>query len=303
MFQERLLPDGDVVLNVAEGPKSGGPLVLLHGVVRCWQDFVPLLPALVTRWHVYGLDFRGHGGSQPAPDAYLVTDYVRDAVQFISTQFETPVVLFGHSLGAMVAAAVAAELPERVCGLVLEDPPFDTMGSRIRQTSFHSYFAALFELVQRRLPVAALARELAELRITTPGQSESVRLGNLRDAVALRFVARCCNSLDPEVLRPIVAGRWLDGYRCDEILRSITCPTLLLQGDETVGGMLSDADASEVASLVADCLHIKLPGTGHLIHSLQTETTLRHVQGFLESLPPVAVRGKPHHSHSRKSLA
>jgi pimeloyl-ACP methyl ester carboxylesterase len=303
MFQERQLSGDDVPLNFAEGPQSGGPLVLLHGVVRCWQDFVPLMPALAARWHVHGLDFRGHGGSQPSPGAYLVTDYVRDAVHLISAHLTEPVVIYGHSLGAMVAAAVAAELPDRVRGLVLEDPPFDTMGSRIRQTSFHSYFAALFELVQRQLPDTVLARELAEMRVTTPGQTESVRLGSLRDAVALRFVARCCDTLDPEVLRPIVEGRWLNGYRRDEILRHITCPTLLLQADESAGGMLPDADAAEVLSLLADGLHIKFPGTGHLIHSQQTEAVLRHVQAFLESLPPLAGRGKLHHTNNRNSLA
>ena len=35
-----------------------------------------------------------------------------------------PLIIFGHSLGAMVAAAVAAELPQLVLGIVLEDPLF-----------------------------------------------------------------------------------------------------------------------------------------------------------------------------------
>ena len=73
--------------------------------------------------------------------------------------------------------------------------------------------------------------------------------------------------------------------------------------DETAGGMLSDADAAEVISLLADGLHIKFSGTGHLIHAQQTEATLRHLQAFLESLPPLAARGNPHHTHNRNSRA
>ena len=109
---------------------SGPVLVLLHGVTRCGADWEPLLPALAEDWTVIALDQRGHGTS-PRAGSYLVTDYVADAVRFVREETAGPIFIFGHSLGAMVAAAVAAELPDRVGGIILEDPPFHTMGNRI----------------------------------------------------------------------------------------------------------------------------------------------------------------------------
>lgn len=284
MLEEFEFDSTGVRLNVAVGPESGPPLLFLHGVTRRWQDFAGLLPAFAARWQVYGLDHRGHGRSGQAPGRYLVTDYARDAAAFVRDQMPQPVVIYGHSLGAMVAAAVASEMPDRVRGLILEDPPFDTLGSRIGESAFHDYFVQLQRLVRRVGNATDLNRELPELRYTVPGQPAKIRLGDTRDPASIRFSARCLSLLDPEVLTPLVAGQWLDGYNTDSIVKKIACPTLLLQADVAAGGMLSDPDADHIASLIADCTRVRLPGVGHLIHWMQTETTLRLALNFLESL-------------------
>lgn len=59
-LQERSFHTGSVTLNFAEGPPSGPPLVLLHGINNRWQAFLPLMPALATRWHIYALDLLHH---------------------------------------------------------------------------------------------------------------------------------------------------------------------------------------------------------------------------------------------------
>lgn len=283
MFEQLRFRTEEADLNVAEGPAHGPPLLLLHGVLRCWQDFAPLLPALSARWQVHALDHRGHGRSGRTPGNYLVADYARDAVSYLG-QFNQPAVLYGHSLGAMVAAAAAAAAPQAVKALVLEDPPFDTMGPRIARTSFHSLFVAYENLLGRSRSVPELARELAEVRVTTPGADKSVRLGDVRDAASLRFSASCLAKVDPQVLAPIVAGRWLEGYDRSRVLAGIRCPVLLLQADESAGGMLVDSDAAEAQQAIADCTLIRVPGVGHLIHWSAIETTLRLVLPFLESL-------------------
>src|SRR5580692_5159456 len=77
MFHEQTFSCGDFTLNGAMGPRSGPPLVFLHGITRRWQDFLTLMPSLTPRWTVYGLDFRGHGRSDRST-SYLVADHVRD---------------------------------------------------------------------------------------------------------------------------------------------------------------------------------------------------------------------------------
>lgn len=284
MLSEQIFHHAGLNLNYASGARNGPALVFFHGVTRHWQSFVPLIPTLAVRWHVHALDHRGHGLSSRKPAGYLVKDYVRDAAAFVAQQVQGPVVLYGHSLGAMVAAGVAAELPQQVRGVVLEDPPFDTMGPHIEQTALLSYFAGVQPFAESTLPVGALARQLAEIPLTTPGKAGSIKLGDTRDMASLRFTARCLKQLDRDVLSPIVAGRWLDGFDWAGTLAQISSPALLLQADVTAGGMLTDTDAAEAERLMSDCCRVRLPKVGHLIHWLQTETCLRLVLSFLESL-------------------
>ncbi|HEY4312980.1 MAG TPA: alpha/beta hydrolase [Pirellulales bacterium] len=283
MLTETQFTTDDVTLNLAVGPASGAPLLLLHGVARRWQDYVTLIPMLMTRWQVFALDFRGHGRSTRAAN-YLVIDYVRDAVQAIEKQCKTPTVVFGHSLGAMVAAAVAAERAEQVRGVVLEDPPFGLLGSDVRQTVYHSMFSAYGKLAGTSQSIDELSARLADVTLDAPGQAQPLRLGDVRDPAALRFMASCLAQLDPAVMTPLVEGRWMDGYDQASLLSRIACPVLLLQGDEAQGGMLDDRRAAGAVAALRHATHVKVATAGHQIHSMQTETTLRLVTNFLESL-------------------
>lgn len=275
---------GPVSLNIATGPDNGPPLVLLHGVTRRWQDFNSILPALSLNHRVLGVDLRGHGRSGRVPGAYRVIDYVNDVVELIRETADEPVVLIGHSLGSMVAAAVAARAPDRVRTLVLEDPTFEMTARRIREGTFLDLFHAFQPHAGSQHTVSAIARELGQAPIYLPGRSETVTLGSLRNEVALRFSAACLKQLDRDVLTPAIAEQWLDGYDVPTTLNSLKCPTLLLQGDFSAGGALPDPYATELASLIPGCVHIRVPGVGHNIHAENAEAMLRLVLPFLSSL-------------------
>jgi pimeloyl-ACP methyl ester carboxylesterase len=276
---------GQPALCYLEGPKAGPPLLLLHGVGRCAEDYREFAAGLVRDWHVHAPDFRGHGGSDRTPDQYLVTDYARDAVAFVRDEIRQPVLIFGHSLGAMVALAVAAKLPGLVRGIVLEDPPFHTMGRQIAQTPWQALFMGMRDLARSGTDSDELAVALAQLPVASPGRSGLTRLGQLRSAVSLRFSARCLAQLDPEVFTPVIEGRWLDGYDERELYLRVGCPVLLLQGDPSAGGALTDADADAAMAALPGCRRVQSPGVGHLIHQDQPAAALRVLQEFAAGLP------------------
>lgn len=271
-------------LNFAEGPGNGPPLILLHGVLRQWADYASVLPVLTSRWHVFGIDFRGHGKSSRLPDQYFVVDYMRDVATFVNNQLRQPVVIYGHSLGAMTAVHVAAEMRDHVKAIVLEDPPFQTMGSRIRETQYFSQFSGILRLLSDSAEVGKLAADLAELQIDVPGKDSFIRFGDLRDSAALRWFATCLSQVDPAIIEPILAGRWLEGYDVDRLIQRVRCPTLLLQADRQAGGMLTDEDASFMQRTIRDCARIRFPGVGHSIRWSAFESWQRVVLSFLESV-------------------
>lgn len=252
------------------------PIAFLHGVTRCGASADPLRPFFDIRWSP---DFPGHGASERRAGHYRVADQVEWATEYVRALPEPKVILYGHSMGAMVAAAVAARLPGRVAAAILEDPPFSTMGTRIRRTPWHGYFSALRGVVgNRALPVGEYARQLADLRYGDP--STLTRLGDTRDATAVRFSALAWRQLDPAVLDPIVDETWMNGYE----LGHVECPVLVLQADRAVGGMLTDDEAAWLETKASDCTTVHVAGAPHLIHWMDTPAVVRLVTGFLATL-------------------
>jgi pimeloyl-ACP methyl ester carboxylesterase len=271
-----------LTLQSATSRDSGPPLVLLHGVLRGWRDFASLWPALVPRWQIHALDLRGHGGSDRSSAPYIVREYANDVREYVQMHLHGEVVLFGHSLGALVAAAVAAWCPDRVRAIILEDPPAPSFLHHVADTPWHTVWTGMRELASSTAPTSIVTRRLAEVRQPTP--TGAVRLGEIRDPASLRFSARCLKDVDPQVFPPLLDSRWLDGFDVETIFAQVQCPALLLRGDTTLGGMLGRQEAEELTARMADGLLVDVPGVGHLIHAQATEMTLRLLLNFLESL-------------------
>jgi pimeloyl-ACP methyl ester carboxylesterase len=272
MVTEKCFQADGVALNFAEGPPGGAPLVLLHGITGWWQDFLSIMPLLAFRYHLYALDFRGHGRSGRVPCRYRLEDYSRDTIAFLRQQVGEPAVLLGHSLGGMVAVQVAAQAPDTVRALVLEDPPlFAVRGERLRARAYYPMFIACRDLAQTEFSLEAWLPELARLWPE----------GNL---VELRAWAKSLSRMDAEVLSHYVDGRLSENYYIDELLAQVGCPVLLLRGDPGIDGIITDEDARRATTLLKQCVLVSVPGVGHLIHAPQPEFFRRTVTDFLESL-------------------
>lgn len=105
----------------AWGPGEAPPVVLLHALGESSADWAQVAEALVPRWRLYACDQRGHGASD-WPGNYTVERLTGDLEAFVDALGLDRVTLVGHSLGAAPAYLYAARHPERVAGLVLEDP-------------------------------------------------------------------------------------------------------------------------------------------------------------------------------------
>lgn len=277
---------GTPALRYIEGLAAGPPLLLLHGVTRHWRDWEPVLPALLRKWHVFALDHRGHGESERTADGYLVADYCRDAAAFVRATFSEPVTVVGHSLGAMVALSLAAECPAHIARIVLEDPPFHTMGRDIGATPYLAQFAGMQATARAHRDVAAIAADLAEIRL--PSAQGAVRLGDVRDRASLEFSAECLAAVDPEVLTPLIEARWLDGYDPATLWPRVTCPVLLLQGDPATGGAFTDDDLLAARRALANHQYRRFDGVGHQIHRTCPDEFLAVLRRFVGRVEPTA---------------
>jgi pimeloyl-ACP methyl ester carboxylesterase len=119
----------------------GGPgsltLLCLPGLTRNSRDFADLAAHYAGRYRVIAADQRGRGRSQwdPDPTNYQPPVYVGDMVALLDHLGLDRVAIVGTSLGGLMGMGIAATMPERVAGLVLNDvgPVFDPAGlDRIR---------------------------------------------------------------------------------------------------------------------------------------------------------------------------
>ena len=121
-------PHGPVV---ASRTGAGPPLILLHGLAGSGAWWKRNLPALAADFHVTVIDLPGFGSSHP--DARLILD---DAPSQVATLIGELGIerahVMGHSMGGLVAGALAADHPERVDRLVLVDAGFLSLDPTLR---------------------------------------------------------------------------------------------------------------------------------------------------------------------------
>src|SRR5688572_18221521 len=96
----------------------GPTVVLVHGLGSRPQHWLPAARLLARRFRVVLVELPGHGASS-MPEPFSLEDVTRALDAAIAAESEEPVILVGHSVGGLVAAAEAIEHPERVRGLVL----------------------------------------------------------------------------------------------------------------------------------------------------------------------------------------
>jgi pimeloyl-ACP methyl ester carboxylesterase len=103
-----------------DGPAREPALLLLHGLssnARIWERMV----AHLSGRRIVALDQRSHGLSDRPESGYALDDLVADAAGVIGELGLGRPLVAGHSWGAAVALALAAERPELAGGLVVVD--------------------------------------------------------------------------------------------------------------------------------------------------------------------------------------
>lgn len=280
---ERTLDTGEVQLNYAEGPANGPPLVLLHGLGRRWQVFLPVIPSLSLRWHIFAPDLRGHGKSSRVARGYHGPQYSEDISQLLRERVGAPAVLFGHSLGGMLAMWVAAHHPELVRALILGDNMI--VIRQLRNPMYTALFSGLRDLARAGGSTEQIAKGIGQIVLPVPSSgSVSIRELPGNDEAYLLSWARCVQLADAETYEMTLDGSSIEGWDGEAILRGITCPTLLLQGTPELGGLMSDADVALASRLLPHHTHVKFRNLGHALFIQQPEPVLRAVTNFLESL-------------------
>ncbi|WP_129790009.1 alpha/beta fold hydrolase [Promicromonospora panici] len=242
--------DGQV-LNYAEGPDNGPPLVLIHGQGSQWEDHALVLPDLAERHHVFAVDVPGHGGSDPLPaEEYGNVAVATLLAGFMEQHVGEPAIVSGHSSGGLLALWIAAERPALVDGLLLEDPPLfsselprllETTGGGLptvaqeylasepdpdhTATSFQRYFVERSDYFAFFGPAEQPIVDYS-LRWIDEHPGEPLNVFFLPPLVSIYFEGLV--NYDPAFGAAWVEGSWYEGFDAEASLAAVDVPTTTL---------------------------------------------------------------------------
>lgn len=119
------------------GTETAPPVLCMPGLARNARDFEALAPHVAQQRKTIVIEFRGRGESAFAKDpmTYVPLTYVQDVVALLDELGIDRFATIGTSLGGLVSMLMAATLPGRLVGAVLNDvgPELQTSGlERIR---------------------------------------------------------------------------------------------------------------------------------------------------------------------------
>ncbi|HEY0450534.1 alpha/beta hydrolase [Actinophytocola sp.] len=113
--------------DVIEFGGTGPTILLLHGLMGRARTWWPVARWLTRYGRVVGLDARGHGRSPHRGGGWHTEDFVADAAAVL----DEPAIVIGHSMGGLHAWCLAAEHPELVRAVVVEDMAPDQRGRTV----------------------------------------------------------------------------------------------------------------------------------------------------------------------------
>jgi pimeloyl-ACP methyl ester carboxylesterase len=98
---------------------QGPPLVFVHGLSGCWQNWLENIPHFARRHRVIAIDLPGFGESELPQEDISIPGYGRFVDAFLAEIGVERAAVVGNSMGGFVAAEVAVSHPARVEKLVL----------------------------------------------------------------------------------------------------------------------------------------------------------------------------------------
>ena len=243
---------------------TGRPLVLVHGLMGRGSTWSRQLPWLARFGAVHTYDAPWHRGRTDDDEGEISTERF---VGELGTAVETlgqPAVLIGHSMGALHSWCLAAERPELVRAVVVEDMAPDFVGRTV----------GAWEPWLHALPVEFDSAE-AVFAEFGPVAGRYFLESFDRTETGWRLHGRPGHWI-------AIAGEWGTRDYWNQ-WRSVRAPVLLIEAGDSVAPPGQMERMRECAG--GPATYVRVDGAGHLIHDDAPERYREIVEAFLDDLP------------------
>jgi pimeloyl-ACP methyl ester carboxylesterase len=266
--------DGQL-LHVSEwNPDGERPVLLLHGAQVQSRTWDPVARALAEDRRVIAFDLRGHGNSAWAPrTGYRLGAFVADAVGVAVEVGVDRCDVVGHSLGARLALALAADHPSLVRRLVLSDSGPELSAAAARENK-----RILLANAGLR-GFGSLEDAVAHYREVHPEWRPIFHELHARHQLRRNWAGKYVPKADPDLFWLAGSAGRRENPRLWDAAGRVRAPALLLWAKRW-----SFLDEHIVGRLQAAIPHLEVarPDTGHFIPREDPDAFIAHVRAFLD---------------------
>ena len=263
-----------------EAAESAPPVLCMPGLARNARDFEMLAPHVAQHRKTIVIEFRGRGESAYAKDpmTYIPLTYVQDVVALLEELGIDRLATIGTSLGGLVSMLMAATLPGRLVGAVLNDvgPELETAGlDRIRD-----YIGA----GGSQPTWMHAARAFAELNgaiYPHYGVHDWLRL--TKRTHRLTPEGRIVTDYDKQIAAPLRAPGGEGAFDLWPVYRALgDVPMLILRGE--LSDILARSAGEKMVAALPQARFVEVPGVGHA-PTMDEPEALAAIDAWLSDLP------------------
>jgi pimeloyl-ACP methyl ester carboxylesterase len=265
-IMKRVKGDGiEIQLAIKEG--DGKNILCIHGLTansRCWEV---LAASLAPAHSLLAMDLRGRGLSDKPSAGYSLQHHIQDIFCLLNDLKQERIVLMGHSLGAFISLAFAANYPERTEKIILMDG-----GGQLTQDQWDKVTLAIkpsldrlgqvfpsFDAYVQNMKLAPFLQPWSQaLEDYFQYESEAVE-GGVRSRINPANIQEEVQNVQQEVP--------------SEYYPKVTCPVLILRATNGILSrddlVLPESSVDLMVSEIPDARRIDIRGTNHFSILLQ----------------------------------
>ena len=274
--------EGDgIQIQLAAWEGEGQPILCVHGLTancRCWDL---IASSLVPENNILAMDLRGRGLSDKPSSGYSLQHHIRDIVCLLDDLKQERIVLMGHSSGAYISMAFAANYPERTEKLILMDG-----GGQLTQDQWDKVTLAIKPSLDRLGQVfPSFEAYVANMKLAPFLQPWSQALEDY-----FRYESEAVEGGVRSRINPAHILEEAQNIRQEEpeqYYSKVTCPVLILRATDGIFSkddlVLPESAVDRMVSEFPDTRRIDIEGTNHLSILFQSnEKRDQAIREFLE---------------------
>jgi len=262
------VPGDGIELTFGYWPGRGAPVVALHGLTASYVNFIGVAERLAGRRPLLALDLGGRGDSDKPDGPYGLVQHARDVAAAMQALDIGPSVIVGHSMGAFIATALAAQNPELVAGLILIDGGYllDMPVGVDAEQVLDTVLAQRITQLQETYPSREVYREFWRSRPHFP----STDWGPWTEAFLNYEVGGEAPLLRPKASQAAVRFDVAESFKTAEItkrLESVRVPVMLLRAATGFAldrpQLIPDSAVEQIRAFLPELQEETIPGTTH----------------------------------------